>query len=271
MQSSIYFVSVMEAAAKMGYLVLTSILSDLADEENLEIVKRIFYQERIDAGIFIGVNNNEPLLEELIQRGKVVGVFDHFKPGYMERNRISLNFENETGGKMIDYVYEMGHRKIAVLDGNLNRFSSVKRHEGFIVAMQKHNIEIKSNWMYYAGITEIEGYKAAKALLGNCDGEYPTIICCNNDSVAIGAYKALEEMGFSIPKQISIIGIDGHKRGEYISPPLTTFAFDYGMFFSSLVTRVIGAVENKEGNRVIDFIPSTLVERKSVRRLTTDN
>ncbi|MDR1558820.1 MAG: LacI family transcriptional regulator [Clostridiales bacterium] len=265
-QSSVYFVNVMESAAKSGYLVLTCILQNLTDTENIEWIKKIFYQGRIDAGIFIGTNNNEPLIEELISKGKVVGIFDHFHPDRNEPNRISVNFENDTGVKVIDYVYRLGHRKIAVLDGNLNRFSSIKRHEGFIQGMQRNNILINPNWLCYAGITETEGYTATRALLANCT-EYPTVICANNDSVAFGAYRALKEAGISVPDQISVIGIDGHVRGEFMSPPLTSFAFDYEAFFSLLVMHTIDAVEQKAENPVTVFMPSRLIERASCRNL----
>ncbi|MDR1540859.1 MAG: LacI family transcriptional regulator [Clostridiales bacterium] len=265
-QSSTFLVHVTESAAELGYLVLTCILKNLTDKENINYIKRIFLQERIDAGIFIGVNNNEPLLDELTSRGKIVGVFDHFRPDCNEPNRISVNFEIDTGGKAIDYVCGMGHKDIAIIDGNMNRYSSVKRHESFLSGLQRHNILIRREWMYYADVTEPSGYKAAKELLENC-GQLPTVICANNDSVAFGVYHALEEAGISIPGQVSVIGIDGHVRANLVSPPLTSFAFDFRKFFFSLVSRTISAINQKEGNPLTEFIPSVLVERASCLKI----
>jgi LacI family transcriptional regulator len=265
-QCSAFFVHVTETAAELGYLVLTCIVKNLKDEENVNWIKRIFMQGRVDAGIFIGVNNNEPLIEELLSRGKIVGIFDHFQPERQNPNRISVNFEVDTGEKVIDYVCGLGHRKIAVIDGNMNRFSCVKRHEGYIRGLQAHNIEIRHEWMYYGDETENGGYRAAKELLAGCR-EYPTVICANNDSAAFGVYKALEEANIRVPDQISVIGIDGHEGGKMVSPSLTSYEFDFEKIFFSLVSRTIAVVEQKENVPDTEFFPSRLVERNSCRAI----
>ncbi len=265
-QCSSFFVHVTEAAAKLGYLVLSCIVNDLNDKKNIEWIRRIFMQERIDAGVFIGVNNNEPLIEELIEKGKVIGIFDHFHPNKQEPNRISVNFEIDTGEKVIDYVNRLGHRKIAVIDGNMNRFSCAKRHEGFIKGMQENNINIRHEWMYYGDVTVNGGYNAAKELLENCS-ELPTVICANNDAAAFGVYKALEEADIKIPDQISVIGIDGHEGAKLVHPTLTSFAFDFEKIFTSLVSRTLAVAEKKENVPLTEFFPSTLIERESCRKI----
>jgi len=268
MLCSEYFAHVTESAAELGYLVLTCIVRNLVEQENIDWIKRVFMQGRVDAGIFIGVKNNEPLIEELISKGIVVGVFDHYHPDRNEPNRISVNYEIDTGNKAIDYLYKLGHRKIAIIDGDISRYSMLKRHEGFLTRMQELDIDIRGEWIQYADIfnTADAGYYAAKKLLLNSE-EYPTAICAGNDSIAFGIYKALEEYGLSIPEKISIIGIDGHGRGELISPSLTTFAFKYKDMFHSLVKRTIAAIEQEPKNPAIEFIPGTLIERESCKSI----
>ena len=268
MLCSEYFAHVTESAAELGYLVLTCIVRNLAEQENIDWIKRVFMQGRVDAGIFIGVRNNEPLIEELITKGHVVGIFDHFHPDRNEPNRISVNYEIDTGRKTIDYLYKLGHKKIAIIDGDISRYSMLKRHEGFLTRMQELDLEIRGDWMQYADIfnTADAGYDAAKRLLSNSD-EYPTAICTGNDAIAFGIYRALEEAGISIPEDISIIGIDGHGRGELISPSLTTFAFKYKDMFFSLVKRTIAAINQDPDNPSTEYIPGTLIERESCRSL----
>lgn len=266
-QCSAFFVHVTEIAAEFGYLVLTCIVKNLEDEENISWIKRIFLQGRVDAGIFIGVNNKEPLIEELIARGKIVGVFDHYHPDKNETNRLSVNFEVNTGEKVIDYVYGLGHRKIAVIDGDMNRYASVRRHDSFIKGLQSHNIDIRREWMVYGDVTEKGGYVAGKELLEGCRGDYPTVICANNDSTAFGVYKALSEANIRIPGQISLIGIDGHEGAKLMRPQLTSFAFDFRQIFFSLVSRTIAVVEGKVAVPSTEFFPSRLMERESCRRI----
>jgi len=268
MLCSEYFAHVTESAAELGYLVLTCIVRNLTEQESIDWIKRVFMQGRVDAGIFIGVRNNEPLIEELISKGIILGVFDHYHPDRNEPNRISVNYEIDTGKKAMDYLYKLGHRKIAIIDGDISRYSMLKRHEGFLTSMQELGIEIRGEWIQYADIfnNAEAGYDAAIKLLSNSE-EYPTAICAGNDSIAFGIYKALDEYGLSIPGDISIIGIDGHGKGELISPSLTTFAIKFKDMFYSLVKRTIAAIEQDPDNPATEFIPGTLIERESCKSI----
>lgn len=264
--SSNYFLSIVDAAARRNYLVLSCVVSDLQSKENINYVRRIFMEGRIDGGIFIGADLNEPLIDELISLGRIVGLFDYYceQP---EPKRITANFAKDSAGLCVDYLYEAGHRNIGFIDGDLNRLSSMQRHESYIKAMMKHRLKLHNEWFCYGGITEPEGYAAAKRMLENCRDFYPTAICANNDSVALGTYRACAELGLRIPEDISIIGIDGHERGTYSSPTLTTIAYDFRNMFGSLVDRLIDTIENKESVTPDEFYPGTLIERGSVRKI----
>ena len=264
--ASSYLVHVVEAAARQGYLTLTCILKNLTCEKNVSWVNKIFMQGRIDAGIFIGSNNDEPLIEELIRGGNIVGIFDHYHLDKNEPNRISVNYEEDTVAKIIEYLHGLGHRKIALLHGDgggMNRYSLMKRKETFLDTMRLYGMEIRPEWVHFGGIEESTGYRAAKYMLENIaklSAELPTAICVNNDAAAFGVYRALREAGIRIPHDISVTGIDGHTRA--VDPPLTTYAFDYYEFFSSLVTRTINAVEGDDVPQT-EFIKGRLVERGS--------
>lgn len=265
--TSSYFVNTIEAAASRGYLVLTCILNDLDSEENINYIKKIFMEGRIDAGIIVGAGNNEPFIDELLDLGKIVGLFDYYHENEPIPNRITVNFDRASGEQTIDYLYSIGHRKISIIDGNMSRFSSMQRHEGYLRGILKHNLPIQNKWLTYGGITEESGYEAAKSLLERCNGDYPTAICACNDAVAFGVYRACGEYGLKIPEDISVMGIDGNLNGEYSNPPLTTISFDFKDMFYSLVTRVIDTINNEEAVERDVFIPGNLVLRKSCKHL----
>lgn len=265
--SSHYFLSIVDAAAARDYLVLSCVVENLLDKKNVNFVRKIFMEGRIDGGIFIGADNNEPLVEELVGLGKVVGLFDYCREGEPKPNRITVNFEKDSGERAVDYLYRMGHRRIAVIDGDMSRLSSVHRHESYMRGMLRHGLPLRNEWLIYGGITQDSGYAAARRLLEGCGGQYPTAICANNDAVAFGVYRACEELGLRIPQDISVIGNDGHAKGEDSVPPLTTISFDFKRMFSSLVSRVIDTIEQNPGQTLDEFCEGTLIERASVQRL----
>lgn len=266
-QYSSYFAHVIECAAKCGYFVLSCVVKNLTSEENIRWVRRLFFEERIDAGIFIGIDNDSSLLEELIAKGKIVGIFDHFHPDCHEPNRISVNYELNTGEKVIDYLYELGHRKIALISGNPNRFSLLNRHESFIRGLLKHGIEPRREWTYFFYGGELDGgYNETIDMIKNCS-ELPTAICPYNDTAAFEVYRALEDLGLQIPNDISVIGIDGHEKANIVTPHLTSFAFPRKDIFYSLVERVIAVVEGQDNVPTTAFFCSQLIERESCKRI----
>ena len=265
--TSSYFMHVIDAAAQRGYLVLSCILDNLTEKHNINYVRKIFMEGRIDAGLFVGTSNNEPLIEELVGLDKIVGLFDFYHENEDVPNRLSVNFDRDSGEATIDYLYALGHRKIAVIDGDLSRLSCIHRHESYMRGLIKHSLPLQNKWMAYGGIVKESGYAAAKQMLSACMDDLPTAICANNDGVAFGVYQACEELGLRIPEDISVIGADGHENGKYTNPPLTTYSFDFKEMFASLVNRVIDTVEQKYNIPQSDFIPGHLVERASCRKI----
>ena len=75
--TSSYFMHIVDAAARRGYLVLACILDNISEKHNINYVRKIFMEGRIDAGIFVGTSNTEPLVDELIGFDKIVGLFDY--------------------------------------------------------------------------------------------------------------------------------------------------------------------------------------------------
>jgi len=261
--SGSYLVQVIEAAARANYLMLTCIVENLVDKKNVDYISKIFMQGRIDAGIFIGVNNNEPLINELVTNGHIIGVFDYYNPKSTVYNLISVNYEQDVGNKIIEYLYNLGHRKIALIHGNPSRYSSENRKQSFLSTLQKYNLPIKNEWQAIGGIYEQTGYETAKEMFRKLKSQsnMPTAICATNDAVAFGVYQALQGLDIKIPQQISVTGIDGHSHN--VTPALTTYAFDYYKVFNSLITRTIAAIENKSQNLTTEFINGGLIVRDS--------
>lgn len=264
---SSYFMHVVDAATERGYLVLSCILDNLTEKKNINYVRKIFMEGRIDAGIFIGTSNTEPLIDELTGLGKIVGIFDYYHENEDVPNRISVNFERESGEKTIDYLYSLGHRKIAVIDGDLSRLSCIHRHESYMRGLIKHSLPLRNEWMVYGGIVKETGYEAAKTMLSRCGNNLPTAVCANNDGVAFGVYRACAELGLRIPEDISVVGADGHSDGLLCTPPLTTYSFDFKALFTSLVHRVIDTIEQKENIPQTEFIAGTLIPRASCKEI----
>ncbi len=262
-----YLMNIMDACAARGYLVLCCMLGDIGQDGTRNFIRKTFLERRIDAGIFIGIDNDEPVIGQLTDLEQIVGLFDYRREGDRCPNRFTANFDGGTAEQSIDYLYGLGHRKIAVVSGDLSRVSCLDRHNSYLRGLHRHNLPIRNKWFAFGGIRRRTGREAALAMLRGCMDDLPTAVCANNDSVAFGVYDACAELGLSIPGDISVIGADDHPLGGTFAPPLSTFAFDFRTMFSSLVDRVIDRVEGKQDLVQDIAFPGTFVERGSCRRL----
>jgi len=265
--SNMLISSVIEHASTRGYYVLTHIIRDVRDVAGIERVREIFYQRRVDGGVFIGTDNHEPFVEELIAEGFIVAVVDQDLPGRSEPNRIVFNIENELGAmKAVDYLVSLNHRNIGAINGNMKRFAGPAKYQGFLQAMHKHALNVRESWIMSGDFNESSGYRAMLALL-KTNSELPTAIFTANDSVAFGAIRALQEHDMKVPDDISIIGFDDHVLSARFQPALTTVRVDFRAMIEKLITALVRVIEHGTGEFTKSTVGTTLIVRESCRRV----
>jgi LacI family transcriptional regulator len=257
--------SMIEHAAELGYHILTYIIRNTSAPETSGTIKEVFYQRRVDAGLFLGFRNHESAIEELIADGFVVGVFDQYLPGREEPNRIVVNLDDRgSAAEAIDYLAGLGHRKIGVLNGDRTRNAGQAKYEGYIAGLQRNGLPVVDDWMLFADFREQAAYDAVAQLLRR-GGPLPTAVAAVNDNCAFGVMRALKDAGIKVPDDVSVVGMDGHILGAYVRPALTTFRFDFDAMLGTLVGAVVRAVENDPAETVRAVFTGTLVERESCR------
>ena len=121
------------------------------------------------------------------------------------------------------HLFELGHRKIAVIKGQEFSTDTTVRWEAINEAMQKRGLVVDDRLVAQLegdiGTPEI-GYTAAKKILAQ--GRPFTALFAFNDISAIGAIRALEEVGLRVPKDVSVLGFDDIYAAEFHNPALTT-------------------------------------------------
>lgn len=258
-------VSIIENAAAMGYHILTCVVPNLTETAHVRTVRELFQQRRIDGGIFIGLNAEEPFIDELSEEGFVIGLFDAHPASPSETNRVVVNFDRETAAQAVEYLHACGHRHIGLINGDLLRYSGLQKYNGFLEGLQRCALQLEPAWVEYNNFSQASGREAMRAILARCE-TLPTAFCCANDSIAFGVIEALREANHSVPEDISVIGIDDHMRSAVFQPPLSTFHVDFDAMLSSLTRQVIEVSRGEaEGGTVV--FPGTLVIRQSVRQL----
>ena len=170
------------------------------------------------------------------------------------------------GEQVIDYLVENGHRHIVLLGGYpATSQISYQRIAGCQKAFQRHCIAFDPETGFEScRFSMEEGYQAAKRLLKrNPD---TTAIFAISDVIAIGAMRAIFDLGMKIPEDISLVGYDGIATGRYCVPRLSTVAQDT----ETLAQKGIGDLLSRihySYDAVHQVVPFQLIKGESVRRL----
>jgi len=200
-------------------LFFQSIVNDYnKDKDSMD---ELINKQRIKGFIIIGYDIDHRLISYFSDKEIPIILVDN-NPDDNNLNCV-LN-DNYNGAKdMVDYLIKLGHEKIAFLGGPLNHFSLKERFHGYKAVLEGNNLSVDENLVKICSpsFKIDDGYQAVLELMKN-NNIKPTSICAANDSLAIGAMKALIELGYSIPDDISVTGFDDIEMANYTNPPLTT-------------------------------------------------
>lgn len=250
--------SIVQHAALEGYTVF---LADTGnDPQNEENCVRMMLEKRVDGLIFApnGQENRVPLLcaqnnVPLVQIDRVAAtdgacVTVDNRKGMCEATRLLIAHEN---------------KKIAFLGGPQGVSPTTQRYEGYREAMDEAGIKIHKAAVLYGEFSVSSGISMTRSLAAS--GYRPTAIVAGNDLIAIGAVKALREMGLRVPEDCEVIGFDGIEMAEVIDPGISTMRQPVTEMAEEAVKMLVGMVTGKiSGNRRIVFDPE-LVLRQSTR------
>lgn len=131
--------------------------------------------------------------------------------------------DNEEGIELaVNHLNNLGHTKIAFLNGSKNSMVSEQRHQSFINSMSKHGLKPEDKLMAY-------GYyvpDCAKDHVPDFVKNGATAIMCASDLIASGVIKELHKMGMRVPEDVSVIGFDDLPIASSLTPSLTTLRQD---------------------------------------------
>ena len=140
-----------------------------------------------------------------------------------EQHFHSISFKQEDAlSIMVNNLIDNGHQHIACITGHMNNPTAIARFSGYKNALSRANLSFDEKLIRHGLYDMKSGYQACQSLLH--DGVKFTAIVAFNDSMALGALKALNEANIKVPEQVSLTGIDNDPIAEFFSPRLTTIA-----------------------------------------------
>jgi DNA-binding LacI/PurR family transcriptional regulator len=213
-----YFTRVMHglegALLDAGYLYFTA--SHLSREDLIREYPAALIQRGVDGLIFV----NTPIHEHpgvpsvsISHRSEIEGI-------------VNVLVDQESGmSAALKHLHGLGHRRILFMRGPEWSLDAESRWKATLEAAQHLGLECPTELQITLHATQLTTDIAFRTFAEFLKKPPQfTAICCFNDSAAMGAIRAMADVGLSCPKDISVLGFDDIGTATYFLPRITTVA-----------------------------------------------
>lgn len=248
-----------KAANAQGYTVLLCNALDQRELEDSHLEK--LYAQRVDAIIQMGCRvddlSSDPAYVARVNR--ISKRIPFIITGALEgADCYAFGIDHTEAMQVIfNHLVSMGHRRIALIGGMLKVKSTYEKWMQYLYLMGKYHLPVCEQFLQSADYSVEGGYACMNRLL-SLDTK-PTAVIAVNDYTAVGALKAINEQGLTVPGHISLISHDNTYLSEITSPKLTSVDYDYPRFGQSLIELAIEVIQTGEASRQQLFTPKLVI------------
>lgn len=243
-------------------------------KENLNMVLRVYKEgfekflaetdlSQYEGIILIGTEFTPDLYPLFASISIPYVVVDNVCP-YTSCNSVCMNNE-ENVYIAINYLKECGHQSIGYIGGNVYSENFQLRKKGFMESVEKLNLNYIKEHTYMISPTMVGAYNDMLIQLDNLS-TLPDCFFADNDTLALGAIKALKEKGIKIPKDVSIIGFDDIPYSAVSSPALTTVHVQRNQIGKLAVEKLLKMKKDRKIKSAKTLITGNLIVRDSVAK-----
>jgi len=226
--------SITRACARQGYDLLIS-FQQASGDWHAE------YQDshKADGLILLGYGDyleSQHKLKKLVDQGTHFvrwGAVMEGQPG------LSVGCDNFHGGQeATQHLLALGRRRIAFLGSASGHYPEfLERYRGYGAALEAAGVSLSPALQVDAITMEQSGYEAARELLAR--GESFDAIVAASDLIALGAIRALRELGRDVPRDVSVVGYDNNLLSRLSTPTLSTVQQDIPKAGRMLVSKLL--------------------------------
>ena len=235
-----------------------SLLLQVSTEREAEhdIYRRWHAEHRVDGVLLVDLRNDDPrpdLLTEIGLPTVAVG-------GPLGRESVPSAWMDDGSAidEVLNYLARIGHRRIIRIAGPAEFIHTRVRSDAFDAAAARLNLDEARS--VHTDYTDEGGAAAARRVL--VSAEPPTALVFDNDVMAVAALGVAYELGWSVPRDLSLVAWDDSVLCRLVHPALSAVrrpVVDYGALAVAMLQRLIA------GETVPDASPEPplLVTRSS--------
>ncbi len=240
--------AVEDVAQENGYNVILCNTDEAPAKETQYL--RVLMEKRVDGIILATTAASRRAVREIQWRHIPLVLFDRELAGVATH---VVKVDGILGGRLAtEHLLALGHRRIAIIHGPLDRSTGVERLEGYRATLRAAGLRPDPLLTREGDFKQESGYRWAQALLDLTPP--PTALFCTNNLMTVGALQALLERKVRIPDELSLVGYDDMEWWTLTHPPLTTVGqpvYDLGREAMRLLLTQIGREKGRRPQRIV--------------------
>lgn len=247
---------VYHACSERGYAMFTHV----AWQSDSQKTAATMLSCNIDAAIVLNDRLLDTEIESIASRGLPLVFMDRqiSQPGV---GSIVLNNRSGTE-QQVAYLAHTGHKRIAYLRG-LNNHDGNERYDIFLQSMAAAQLPVDDALIMDGQFSRKVAYNCVYSLMRVSRSALPDAFLCANDEMALGCIDALSDMGYVVPRDVSVIGFDD-MGAQSATPPLTTAGYSMHTYAQQAVEEAIRLMADPQSVGRCMTQDTELVMRQSV-------
>ena len=208
-------IGIEETAAEKQYHVV------IAEIHNDATLEAYFFdclkQKQVDGIITFAAKLDPAHLEELADEFPVVVACRYYEG--IQLPNVTID-NRKAACDITNYLLNLGHRRICCLAGDTDILLYQDRLNGYNEALTRRGVEIQPEWIQESQPSIKGGYDAVMRL-ASAGFNFTAVAACG-DTLAVGAIKALRDLGRRVPEDVAVTGFDDIDLSLLYTPTLTT-------------------------------------------------
>lgn len=173
----------------------------------------------------------------------------------------------------LDYLISLKHKDIAFIGGKVITeigmdfaIDAIDMRKATFCAYLESKGLLKKEYLFEGKkLSYQEGIRLCNKMMES--EKMPTAVFCANDTVATAVMTRLEEKGYRIPEDISVIGFNDISNAKYLNPPLTTVKIPLLAIAQTCEDLLKNQTERDISYPRLIYIPTSIKIRESVKDL----
>lgn len=247
-----------------GRQYISTIVTGQNSEELLGAIRTMVRSGQVDGFILLYSKADDAIIEYLNEEGLLYVLVG--KAQQFANLTIYIDNDNVLAGKeATDYLYDLGHRKIAYLGSESIKLFSADRKTGYQLSMLQHDLVAEKKYIIEVNDVYLDECKPLLEMLQSEDR--PTAIVVSDDILAVSLERVCIQCGLLIPEDLSIISFNDSLFARLTHPPLTSIDVNSCQLGIEAASQLINHIENPNLVATKIIVPHSLIERESCRRL----